>query len=128
MEKNKKYFYLILLITFILSVISLFLVFESAGAEPFIVFESEHAWTQLVCSTAVIIFLIEELIWIVLLIFKGENRIKYFLLMLWILFVLYWMIHVPIYYISDVEKFQKMFNRGDVSNLVSVKRRGYSSG
>jgi len=104
----KSNFKIILLITLILTVLSFLMIIEQTGREPFLDFIPADAWILLVCCTAIILLLIELFIWIVLLLIKNAKNIRYYVLAIWILFVLFWVIQIPAMYIYEFQKYHKI--------------------
>jgi len=92
-------------IILLLSLVTFFLLIESAGEEPFLRFSARFAYTQLILSGAIIVFWLELIIFCFYRIFKKKSRVFYLIVLLWCCFALYWQVFVPRAYISDVIKF-----------------------
>lgn len=92
--------------TLLLSLLGIFLVFESAGQEPFLRVRTRDIFSQVVISVVAIVLLLEMAIIEVVSIIRKEMVKANLVLLLLSLFVLFWLVQVPATYISDVVKFQ----------------------
>jgi len=101
----------------VLSIISFLLLTESTGEEPFLRFQSKHVWTQLVGPTIIMTIWIELFVWIAYGIVKGRYKLQSILLLVWIAFALFWLMQIPITYISDIEKFNGRVVKDSVDSI-----------